>query len=341
MRVVHYLNQFSAGLGGEEAAHTGPRVFDGSVGPGRLLQQLLGAEHEIVATLTCGDDYAASNPAAASELLELAHGADAELLVAGPAFGSGRYGLACARLVAAAVTAGLPAIALMHPDNPGIDDAGGAPIVSAGANARQMRPTLERLAAAIVKTAGGGTLTSEDGRIGRVARLGVLVERSAAARAVDLLLRRLGGDQDATEVPPGGFDTVTAAAPVDKASVATVALLTEGALVPAGNPDRLESARATRWLRYRIDGVDTLAAGMWESVDGGFSTVATNEDPNRLLPVDAARDLEREGAIGRLHGEYLVTVGNGTPVASARRFGVEWAAHLRKAGVQAAILTGT
>jgi glycine reductase len=51
--------------------------------------------------------------------------------------------------------------------------------------------------------------------------------------------------------------------------------------------------------------------------------------------------LEREGAIGRLHDEFLVTVGNGTPVATARRFGVEWAAELRKAGVQAAILTAT
>lgn len=341
MRVVHYLNQFYAGLGGEEAAHVGPRALDGPVGPGRLLQQLLGGDYEIVATLACGDDHAASTPAAADELLELAREAGTELLVAGPAFGSGRYGLACARLVAAAASAGLPAIASMHPDNPGIGDAGSAAVVSAGANARQMRPTLERLATAVVKIAGGGTLTSEDGRISRAARVGVLVERNAAARAVDLLLRRLGGDQDATEIPPGGFDMVTAAAPVDKASAATVALLTEGALVPAGNPDRLESARATRWLRYPLDGLDTLAAGAWESVDGGFSTVAANEDPNRLLPVDAARDLEREGGIGKLYGEYLVTVGNGTPVASARRFGVEWAAHLRRAGVQAAILTGT
>jgi glycine reductase len=128
---------------------------------------------------------------------------------------------------------------------------------------------------------------------------------------------------------------------VDKAASATVALVTEGAVVPAGNPDRLESARATRWLRYQIEGVDALASGEWESVAGGFATTAANADPNRLLPLDAARTLEREGAIGRLHGEFMVTVGNGTPVATARRFGVEWAAELRKAGVQAAILTAT
>jgi betaine reductase len=341
MRIVHYVNQFYAGLGGEDAASIGPQVRAGTVGPGRLLAQLLGDEYQIVATIVCGDNYAASHAAVAQELLGMARAAGAELLVAGPAFGSGRYGLACARLVAAADAAGLPALATMHPDNPGITDAGAAPVVAAGATAREMRPTLQRVAAAIAKLATGATLTAADGRVVRAARIGRLVEHRAAHRAVELVLGRLGGDRESTEIPVGGFDAVEPAAPVDKAASATVALVTEGAVVPIGNPDRLESARATRWLRYQIDGVDALASGVWESVAGGFATTAANADPNRLLPLDAARTLEREGAIGRLHGEFMVTVGNGTSVATARRFGVEWAAELRKAGVQAAILTAT
>lgn len=341
MRVLHYVNQFYAGLGGEKAAGIGPRVLEGTVGPGRLLAQLLGDAHQIVATLVCGDDYAASTAAAASELLGMAQDAGAELLVAGPAFGSGRYGLACARLVAAAHAAGLPALAAMHPDNPGLTDAGAAPVVAASATSRQMRPTLQTLATAIGKLATGATLTVADGRVARAARIGRLVEQRAAARAVELVLRRLAGERELTEVPLGGFDAVTPSAPVETAASATIALVTEAAVVPTGNPDRLESARATRWLRYPIEGIDSLAAGEWESVDGGFATTAANADPNRLLPLDAARTLEREGTIGRLHPEFLVTVGNGTPVATARSFGVEWAAELRKAGVQAAILTAT
>jgi glycine reductase len=341
MRIVHYVNQFYAGLGGEDAAGIGPQVLDGPVGPGRLLSQLLGDEHQIVATIVCGDDYAASNTAVAEELLEMARAAGGELLVAGPAFGSGRYGLACARLVVAADSAGLPALASMHPDNPGISDAGAVPVVAAGATSRQMRPTLQTVAAATAKLATGAVLTAADGRVTPTARIGQLVDQRSAARAVDLVLRRLSGDREATEVPVGGFDAVEPAAPVDKAASVTVALVTEGAVVPAGNPDRLESARATRWLRYQIKGVDALAPGEWESVDGGFATTAANADPNRLLPLDTARALEREGVIGRLHEEFLVTVGNGTSVATARRFGVEWAAELRKAGVQAAILTAT
>ncbi len=345
MRIVHYVNQFYAGLGGEEAAGIGPRVLDGMVGPGRLLAQLLNAEHQdeyqIVATIVCGDDYAASHTAVVEELLGMARAAGAELLVAGPAFGSGRYGLACARLVAAADAAGLPALASLHPDNPGISDAGAAPVVAAGTTSRQMRPTLQTVATAIAKLATGAKLTVADGRVARVARIGQLVEQRAAARAVGLVLRRLAGDRESTEVPIGGFDVVAPSAPVNKAASATIALATEGAVVPAGNPDRLEAARATRWLRYQIEGVDSLAAGEWESVDGGFATTAANADPNRILPLDTARTLEREGAIGRLHNEFLVTVGNGTQVDTARRFGVEWAAELRKAGVQAAILTAT
>ncbi len=214
-------------------------------------------------------------------------------------------------------------------------------MVPAGATAREMRPTMQRLAAAVTKLATGETLTADDGRVTGLARIGRLVEQRAAARAVELVLRRFGGDRDATEVPVGGFDTVVPAAPVDKAASASIALVTEGAVVPLGNPDRLESARATRWLRYPIDGVDALVPGTWESVAGGFATTVANADPHRLLPLDAARALEREGAIGHLHGEFLTTVGNGTPVATAQRFGVEWAAELRKAGVQAAILTAT
>ena len=56
---------------------------------------------------------------------------------------------------------------------------------------------------------------------------------------------------------------------------------------------------------------------------------------------DPAKKVEREGAIGSLHTEYFVTTGNGTTVPNARRFGVEWAAELRRAGISAAILTAT
>ncbi len=341
MLIVHYVNQFFAGVGGEDAAGTGPELRDGPLGPGRRLATLLGDEHEIIATAVCGDDYAASHPEFAAELVTQAKERGAEMIVAGPAFTSGRYGMACARIAAAATEAGMPALAAMHPDNPGLGEAAGTTVVESGLTARLMKDSLERLAAATLKVAAGEELTAQDGRIGPVARTNRLAQENAAVRAVALLLTRLGGDKDATEIPLPDFDSVTPAAPVADITDALVALVTEGGFVPAGNPDRLESARASKWVRYSLDGLDSAESGEFESVHGGFSTQWANADPNRILPLDVAREMEREGAIGRLHGEYLATTGNGTTVADARRFGMEWAAELRQANIQAVILTAT
>jgi glycine reductase len=340
-RVVHYINQFFAGVGGEDSASTPPTTVEGPVGPGRRLQQLLGDEHQIVATVYCGDDHAVSDPSVTDEVLALVQEAEPDLLVAGPAFTSGRYGLACARLAKAASAAGGAVVASMNDDNPGLDEAAGAPVVRSGEAARQMGPSLDLLAAAVNKLLSGGELTADDGRIGAVPRKSRVADRNAAERAVDLLMARLGGDRDATEVPLPTFDHVHPADPVDDTTGITIAFVTEGALVPEGNPDRLESARATKWLRYALEGRDALPAGEFRSVHGGFSTVWANEDPHRILPLDVARELEGEGKIGKVHSEYLVTAGNGTSVANARRFGIEWAADLRHSEVRAAVLTST
>src|SRR5262245_60974998 len=86
IRVLHYVNQFFAGIGGEDQASTPPRVQAGPVGPGAALQQALGGEAEVVATLFCGDNYASEQT---QELQEAARrGAEvhrAGLIVAGPA----------------------------------------------------------------------------------------------------------------------------------------------------------------------------------------------------------------------------------------------------------------
>ncbi|MGI8593335.1 MAG: glycine/sarcosine/betaine reductase selenoprotein B family protein, partial [Solirubrobacteraceae bacterium] len=41
MRIAHYVNQFFAGIGGEEEAGTGPQARDDAVGPGRSMSALL------------------------------------------------------------------------------------------------------------------------------------------------------------------------------------------------------------------------------------------------------------------------------------------------------------
>lgn len=52
IKVVHYINNFFAGVGGEEMAHIEPEIKPGVIGPGISLQNYLGDEYEVVATAT-------------------------------------------------------------------------------------------------------------------------------------------------------------------------------------------------------------------------------------------------------------------------------------------------
>ena len=339
VRAVHYLNQFFAGLGGEEAAETEPTRIEGSAGPGRgLAAQLEGIE--IVATLACGDDYFGEHEEAAlARLLELLAAEQPELLICGPAFGSGRYGYACARLAAAAP---VPALAAMHEENPGVAAAAGKVlIVPTAVNVAGMRDALPRIARLAKALAAGRELgpPDEEGYLPRGFRRNVFAEYTGAERAIELLLAKMAGEPR-TEVA-GGFDRIPPPEPVPDLAQAVLALVTEAGCVPQGNPDRLPTIRAKGWLRYPLADGGGLERGRYESVHGGFDVTLANEDPNRLVPLDVVRELEREGRVGAIHGAFYTTTGNGTPVASATRFGQEIAGELRDAGVQAVLLSGT
>ena len=60
VRVLHYLNQFFGGIGGEEQADAPLTLFDGARGPGIALERLA-PEIEVVATIAGGDNYVAEH----------------------------------------------------------------------------------------------------------------------------------------------------------------------------------------------------------------------------------------------------------------------------------------
>ena len=112
LRVVHYLNQFFGGIGGEEHAYAPLRVTEGAVGAARALQAALGAEGAVAATIVAGDNAFTEEPepckAAVKEALDRYR---PDVVSAGPAFDAGRYGLACAEVCRVARANGMPAFA--------------------------------------------------------------------------------------------------------------------------------------------------------------------------------------------------------------------------------------
>ncbi len=346
LRVVHYVNQMFGGLGGEEAAGSGPRLVEGPVGPGRALAQVLGAEGTVVATVICGDNYVAERlETAVPELVALVRSAAPDLLLAGPAFNAGRYGQACGALCqAVSRELGIPAVTGMYEENPGVElyhrD---VYIVRTGETARNMAADLAAMWRLGRKLVAGEPLgrPRDEGYFPRGRVQPELADRPAAVRAVDMLLAKLTGQPYESEVQLPRFQPVPPPPPVADLRRARIALVTDGGLVPRGNPDGIEPRAATRFGVYSIAGVDDLRGEDYDVAHGGYDTSLVKADPDRLVPVDAARELEAEGVIGDLYDYFLSTCGLSNPLENSRRLGREMAAHLRAAGVDAVILTST
>ena len=344
-RVVHYINQFFAQIGGEEMAHIAPELREGFVGPGMALNQAWKGEAEIVKTIVCGDSYFAEHEKdAKAQILEWVKAEKPDLFIAGPAFNAGRYGYACANICAAVKEElGIPVLTGMYEENPGADLKNKVMIVATANSAAGMRkavPVMANLALKIMKGEKIGA-SCEEGYMNMGVRVNFFEKERGAKRAVDMLVKKLAGKPFVTEYPMPSFDRVPPNPAVKDLSKATIALCTSGGIVPKGNPDHIESSSASHYGEYNIAGVQSLTSDKYETAHGGYDPVYANEDPNRVLPVDVLREFEREGKIGKLHDFFYTTVGNGTAVASAKAFAADYAKKLLAAGVDAVIMTST
>ncbi|MCC7484928.1 MAG: glycine/betaine/sarcosine/D-proline family reductase selenoprotein B [Burkholderiales bacterium] len=346
VRVVHYLNQFFGGIGGEDKADVAPTMRAGPTGPGKALQAALGGRGEVVATVICGDNCFAEKPEeACAEVLRLVESCRPDVLVAGPAFDAGRYGIACGAVCRAAEKRlGIPAVTGMYDENPGVElHARQAYIVRTGETVAAMAAAIGRMVNLALRLAAGGDPggPSEAGYFPRGVLVNVMAEKTGAERVVEMLLAKLRGDHYESEVTLPHYDRVAPARAIADMKSATIALVTDGGLVPKGNPDRVENRHATRWGAYGVDLVDPAGREGYEVVHGGYDPVFVHEDPNRLLPVDVMRELEKEGVIGRLHPRFYSTSGLASVVKNSEQMGREMAERLRAEGVSGAILTST
>lgn len=345
-KAIHYINQFFAGIGGEDKADAEPELREGTVGPGLALASVLDAE--ITHTVICGDNFMGEKTEeAVQRILQMLRPLDFDLFVAGPAFQAGRYGVACGTIAKAVKEEfGVPVVSSMHEENPGVEMfKKDMYILRGGHSAAQTKKDTAAIASVANKLLAKDPVGSAEdaGYFPRGIREQVFLEEpvQAARRGVDMLLKKLAGEPFHTELPIPAKDTVDIAPPIQDLSKARIAIITTGGIVPVDNPDRIQSASATRWGRYDISELDRLQQGEFKTIHAGFDPAAADADPNVIVPLDVMKELEKEGVYGTLHPYFYSTVGTGTTQAEAERMASEMLVLLEEDQVDGVILVST
>lgn len=345
-RILHYLNQFFGQIGGEDKADITPMIKEGTVGPGMALNGGLSEVAEIVNTVICGDSYFNENlEEAKAAIQDYFDQVKPDLVIAGPAFNAGRYGMACGHVAELAAANGIPVITAMYKENPGVEIfakyAYIIPTTDSAAGMRQAIPKMVEFVKKYIATDGQIGNPEEAGYFPRGIRRNAFTTERGSFRAVQMLIKKLKGEEFKTEYPMPDFDRVAPNPPVADISKAKIALVTSGGIVPKGNPDRIESSSASKYGKYNLTELSEFTCENSETAHGGYDPVYANKDADRVVPLDVVKDMVTEGKISSLHDYWYSTVGNGTSVANAKRYATEIAKDLLADGVEAVILTST
>lgn len=346
IRVVHYINQFYAGMGGEDTASVGISIKEEPVGPGLLLKGLLGEDYEIVATIICGDNHIAENiEPVCAEIVDIVKKYEGQLFVAGPGFNAGRYGLGCAATTAV-VTEKLkiPAVTALYAENPGTDlYKDRAYILQTANNASKMRKSMKDVAAFAKRLVEGEFIGDgkKEGYHGSGPAIEIDYSVSAATRGVNMLLDKYYRRNFHTEVMMPNYEDIPLPVLTKPLNEIRLALVTDGGLVPKGNPDNMVPTNSKCYKEYSFGDVTKLDPADYEVSHQGYDNSFVLADPNRLVPVDAAMELKKEGKIGDVLTSYYTTAGVMTPMEVGKSFGEGIGKSMLENKVDAAILTST
>ncbi|MCL2753519.1 MAG: glycine/betaine/sarcosine/D-proline family reductase selenoprotein B, partial [Defluviitaleaceae bacterium] len=255
IKIVHYINQFFAGIGGEEMADHKPEMREGVVGPGQALTAAFGGNATITHTIICGDSFFAENTTdATAAILGFVEQVKPDVFIAGPAFNAGRYGVACGSVAKAVQEKfNIPVVTGMYHENPGAEMFQNDVYVIATKNsATGMRDAAPKMAAFALKLAKGEKIGASinEGYLPNGTRINFFEEKRGSERAVDMLLAKMAGKPFTTEFPMPAFDRVAPAPAIKDLSKARFAIVTSGGIVPKGNPERIESSSASKYGGY-------------------------------------------------------------------------------------------
>jgi glycine reductase len=184
----------------------------------------------------------------------------------------------------------------------------------------------------------------EYGYFSRIIMRNEYTDKTAAERSVNKLLAKLRGEPFESEVILPRFEKVEPPSPVKDLGACEIILISDGGLVPKGNPDGLSGRGNLRWTKYEIETFlpEKFNSSNYEIAHTGYFPVQVLEDPNRLIPVDAMREFVTEGRVGKLHPTFFSTSGNATVSRRCAEMGEEMGAEIKKrGGIDGVLLTST
>jgi len=350
--VVHIVNQFFAGIGGEDKAGVPVGVSEAAAGAARGLQLQLGAQATIASTVHFGDNWFHEHKEEALKaILAVVQEKQPQVVIAGPAFNAGRYGVSCVEICnRVANELKIPCVTAMHVENPAIglyrDHANlNYYCLPTAETTAGMADALKALAKFSLRLANGESIgpAKTEGYIGRGIRRLEKTDRPGFERAIDMLLKKINNQPFETEIAMEVWDDIPPAPALDHVKDRNIAVITTSGVVPWGNPGRFKTYRNTHWEKYNIAEVKELEPGKWEAVHGGYNVAYMNKNPHYGVPLDALRTLEAEGVIGagKLYPAYYVIPGNQGSPAVMRRIGKEIAEDLKKDNVEGVLFVAT
>lgn len=344
-KIVFYTNQFFGQIGGEDKAYTEPQFHNGPIGNANAFTDKL-ENSEIIHTIICGDNYYVENMHEVKEFIkEKLKNVNFDLLIAGPAFNAGRFGIACGDVcLFIKKEYNVEAITGLYEENPAVEmykkDIYILRVGKSAAGIRKAIPLMAEFANKLLRKDKIGSPSAEQ-YFAKGKRINVFKEKNGAERAVEMLLKRLHDEPYDTELEISVYEKVEPAAPIMDLKKAKIALCTSGGIVPFGNPDHIPAATAKIYKMYDVSNKEMLKEGEFESVHAGYDPVYANKDPNRVAPLDVLKKLKEENMIGDVYPYLISTTGNSTSVADATRMGKEIAEKLVEDGVDGVILTST
>ena len=163
----------------------------------------------------------------------------------------------------------------------------------------------------------------------------------ASTRGIDMLLAKFRGETYQTEVQFELSHSNSVPILTKPLSEAQIAFVTDGGLVPKGNPDSMPPVNADKFCIYSFYCANSLDADEFTIVHQGYDNQFVLEDPNRLIPLDAACSAVEDGTIAKVFDLFYSTAGVMTSVEKGKEFGKKISSSVCNSNIDGVIVIST